>query len=213
MYSQVTLNTPLSELSKIFDRDPFVLVVASQKCFSSTGKATEKKVITGVATRIDLLKFILEKSGTNSTPSTPHIKDSQSKWNCVFEHSKIFTFQLLIQFKISSFNKCYLNSLDCHKKITWFKSVRVDSSLFFQLNHLFLDYTQPKQEKRTTVWFCNWFVSLTFHKVSFRFFSVSTTQNHSLPSQSKFLCLRFSIFLFSIHDLSETEHDLSFWQW
>jgi cystathionine beta-synthase len=76
----VTLNTPLSELSKIFDRDPFVLVVASQKCFSSTGKATEKKVITGVATRMDLLRFILEKSTTsNSTPSTPHLKEPQNK--------------------------------------------------------------------------------------------------------------------------------------
>lgn len=67
---QVNLNTTLEELSKIFDKEPFALVVATQKCFSSTGVATEKKVITGVATRLDLVRYITSQSSAN-TPLTP----------------------------------------------------------------------------------------------------------------------------------------------
>lgn len=62
-FKQVTLNTTLGELSRIFDREPYALVVAAQKSLSGTGDAktiTEKKVITGVATRMDLLNFIMK---------------------------------------------------------------------------------------------------------------------------------------------------------
>lgn len=62
-FKQVTLNTTLGELSRIFDREPYALVVAVQKSLSGSGDTksiTEKKVITGVATRIDLLNYIMK---------------------------------------------------------------------------------------------------------------------------------------------------------
>jgi cystathionine beta-synthase len=62
-FKQVTLNTTLGELSRIFDREPYALVVAVQKSLSGSGDSkaiTEKKVITGVATRMDLLNFMMK---------------------------------------------------------------------------------------------------------------------------------------------------------
>jgi cystathionine beta-synthase len=72
-FKLVNLNTTLEELSKIFDKEPFALVVATQKCFSSTGVATEKKVITGVATRLDLVRYITTHypDSSSNTPITP----------------------------------------------------------------------------------------------------------------------------------------------
>eukprot|EP00743_Colponemidia_sp_Colp-15_P000310 GILK01000361.1.p1 GENE.GILK01000361.1~~GILK01000361.1.p1 ORF type:complete len:521 (+),score=96.28 GILK01000361.1:144-1565(+) len=57
-FKQVSLDTPLSQLSRIFDKAHFALVVTSQRCFSGTSSSTDKTVVVGVATRIDLLRFI-----------------------------------------------------------------------------------------------------------------------------------------------------------
>jgi cystathionine beta-synthase len=56
-FRQVTLSTPLWELSRVFDKDPFALVVTTQKCVSRDAVA-EKKVVAGVVSRIDLLAYI-----------------------------------------------------------------------------------------------------------------------------------------------------------
>jgi len=66
-FKEVNAKTTLSELSRIFDKEPFALVVASQKCFSGEGIVAEKKMVTGVATRIDLLNFITKREEKKKT--------------------------------------------------------------------------------------------------------------------------------------------------
>jgi cystathionine beta-synthase len=58
--NKVSLNTKLGTLSKLFDRDHFALVTAVQKHHSASGGTSEKTLVCGVATRIDLLNYILE---------------------------------------------------------------------------------------------------------------------------------------------------------
>ncbi|EQC33875.1 cystathionine beta-synthase [Saprolegnia diclina VS20] len=63
MYKQfrkVSTQTSLSELSRIFDKDHFALVVTEQRTFSKGGAVETKSVIFGVVTRIDLLTFITQ---------------------------------------------------------------------------------------------------------------------------------------------------------
>ncbi len=58
MYKQfrrVTLHTTLRELAHHFDKDPYALVMSDQRCYSSDGEHTVLSVVSGVATRIDLL--------------------------------------------------------------------------------------------------------------------------------------------------------------
>jgi len=59
-FHKVALSTKLGTLSKIFDKDAFSLVTTRQKNYGPTGQLTEKTLVFGVATRIDLLNFILE---------------------------------------------------------------------------------------------------------------------------------------------------------
>ena len=64
-FKTVTLAAPLSQLARLFDKDHFVLVVTSQKTFTSAdAPPTTSSVVAGVATRIDLLKFISKGDGT-----------------------------------------------------------------------------------------------------------------------------------------------------
>ncbi|GLE07827.1 hypothetical protein PINS_up023420 [Pythium insidiosum] len=57
-FKQVTPGTSLYELSRIFDRDHFALVVTEQKRIRKSGETEVKSVIFGVVTRIDLLTYI-----------------------------------------------------------------------------------------------------------------------------------------------------------
>ena len=72
-FRKVSLSTPLSELARIFDKDHFALVVTSQRCFTGAGSApTERAVIAGVVSRIDLLSFIMGSSkAPGSRPPSP----------------------------------------------------------------------------------------------------------------------------------------------
>ncbi|KAH7482431.1 hypothetical protein KRP22_008314 [Phytophthora ramorum] len=62
-FKQVSPQTSLYELSRIFDRDHFALVVTEQKRIRKGGEAETKSVIFGVVTRIDLLTYITRHSG------------------------------------------------------------------------------------------------------------------------------------------------------
>jgi cystathionine beta-synthase len=67
-FKQVSSTTTLGELSRIFDREPYALVLTTQKCITGTGadkKITEKKIVAGVVTRIDLLNFLAANSPKN----------------------------------------------------------------------------------------------------------------------------------------------------
>lgn len=71
-YKVVSLTTKLGDLARIFDHEHFALVVTSQKCYLGHGETTEKKLIYGVVSRIDLLKFISQgpAASTTTTPKT-----------------------------------------------------------------------------------------------------------------------------------------------
>lgn len=60
-FKQVSVHTSLSQLSRIFDKDHFALVVNEQRCFVPGGHDVTKSVIYGVVTRIDLLTFITQQ--------------------------------------------------------------------------------------------------------------------------------------------------------
>ncbi len=57
MYKQfrrATMHTTLRELAQHFDKDPYALVISEQRCYSD-GEHNVLSVVSGVATRIDLL--------------------------------------------------------------------------------------------------------------------------------------------------------------
>eukprot|EP00386_Alphamonas_edax_P004160 GDKI01013071.1.p2 GENE.GDKI01013071.1~~GDKI01013071.1.p2 ORF type:complete len:550 (-),score=235.50 GDKI01013071.1:555-2129(-) len=60
-FKQVTMDCPLAVLSKTLDMHPFVLVVAEQKCYADSGSFSQRKLVVGVVTRIDLLKFLTKE--------------------------------------------------------------------------------------------------------------------------------------------------------
>ncbi|XP_053409022.1 cystathionine beta-synthase-like isoform X2 [Mercenaria mercenaria] len=63
MYKQfkmVQMDTSLGQLSRMLDTDHYVLVVHGQKQYEGDSKTTQRQMIFGIATRIDLLNFITE---------------------------------------------------------------------------------------------------------------------------------------------------------
>lgn len=65
-FRRVDLDEKLSEITQIFDKDHFALVVKSQKQYQGAGEVSERSVVVGVATRIDLLNYILENQPKSS---------------------------------------------------------------------------------------------------------------------------------------------------
>jgi len=62
-FLQVPLHTPLSELSRIFEKDAFCLVVTSQRSFSATSaQIKEKTIVVALCSRIDLLDWVMNSS-------------------------------------------------------------------------------------------------------------------------------------------------------
>jgi len=64
-FKHVNLSTNLGELSRIFDRHHFALVMSEQKCYSE-GKFDVRSMVFGVVTRIDLLAYITKLTGIRS---------------------------------------------------------------------------------------------------------------------------------------------------
>jgi len=57
-FRKVSVATPLFELARLFDRDAFAVVTQTQRTFRGGREATEKSVVVGVVTRIDMLRYI-----------------------------------------------------------------------------------------------------------------------------------------------------------
>ncbi|KAK2151488.1 hypothetical protein LSH36_361g00023 [Paralvinella palmiformis] len=57
-FQQVTMDTTLSRLSRLLDTDHYVVILHDQKQYLPDGTETVKKMIYGIATRIDLVNFI-----------------------------------------------------------------------------------------------------------------------------------------------------------
>jgi len=69
MYKQFKMFDPkthLSVISRAFDQDHFALVATTQRCYTGASAFTEKSVVYGVCTRVDLLNFIV-----TNRPDTP----------------------------------------------------------------------------------------------------------------------------------------------
>jgi len=77
-FRQVPLATSLGSLFRIFQRDAFCLVVASQRMLTSATRAVEeKKVVVGVCTQVDLLRFVVEgPAGHPTAPQAPAARSS-----------------------------------------------------------------------------------------------------------------------------------------
>jgi len=58
-FKEVGLSTKLWELSRILDRQPFVLVTASQRVFTGHNESQERRLVLSVLTRIDLINHIM----------------------------------------------------------------------------------------------------------------------------------------------------------
>jgi predicted transcriptional regulator len=83
-FRQIPLDTKLGVLSKIFDKDHFVLVVTTQRCYSGPQTVTQKTVIYGVVTRVDLLNYIVSNRREKGSPSVgavgaPKAGDEEAK--------------------------------------------------------------------------------------------------------------------------------------
>lgn len=73
-FHKVTFETPLADLARIFDNAHFALVTSTQTCFDGTGARTERTVVSAIASRIDLLKWITEEQAKRESP-TPSPRD------------------------------------------------------------------------------------------------------------------------------------------
>lgn len=65
-FKQVTTGASLGEVSRLLDREHFVLVVSAQRCFADKDKASTKTTIFSIITRIDLLNFIMSQTEVRS---------------------------------------------------------------------------------------------------------------------------------------------------
>lgn len=64
---KITLDTPLSRVSKMLETDHFVLIVHTQKQYSSGDSAQNRESIVGIVTPIDLLCHITSREGHEGT--------------------------------------------------------------------------------------------------------------------------------------------------
>ncbi|EDQ91408.1 uncharacterized protein MONBRDRAFT_14886, partial [Monosiga brevicollis MX1] len=58
-FKQVPTTATLGQISRLLDREPYVLVVSEQRCFVNSNEATMRQTIFSIVTRIDLLNYIM----------------------------------------------------------------------------------------------------------------------------------------------------------
>jgi hypothetical protein len=64
-FREVRPSTTLAQLSRIFRYDHYALIVSTQKCYESAGTLTEKKIVSGIVTQIDLLEFLVHQHNSH----------------------------------------------------------------------------------------------------------------------------------------------------
>jgi len=72
-FRKVTVSSPLYDVARMFDRDHFVVVVQTQRTYrgGKDSAVSEKTVVVGVVTRIDLLKYITTAGPAPSPMASP----------------------------------------------------------------------------------------------------------------------------------------------
>lgn len=68
-FKSVDTTTPLGKLSRMLDKDHFVLVVSRQTCFMGGAQSEVKSTIFSIVTRIDLLNFIMKGPLGTASPA------------------------------------------------------------------------------------------------------------------------------------------------
>lgn len=66
-FRKITLDTPLSRVSKFLETDHFVLIVLAQKQYNSGDSAQNRESIVGIVTPIDFLSYITSREGHEGT--------------------------------------------------------------------------------------------------------------------------------------------------
>jgi len=61
-FKKVDTSAKLGDISRMLDRDHFVLITSTQRCYQSDGSVSDKTTIFSIVTRIDLLNFITRKA-------------------------------------------------------------------------------------------------------------------------------------------------------
>ena len=69
-FRKVSVSTSLGALAKVFDSEHFAVVLQTQKVYTGGGTTTEKSVVVGVVTRIDLLRYISD-GGAAAAAASP----------------------------------------------------------------------------------------------------------------------------------------------
>jgi cystathionine beta-synthase len=64
-FQKVPTTATLGLVSRLLDRQPYVLVVSEQRCFEDTDKVTTKETIYSIVTRIDVLNYITKNEPSN----------------------------------------------------------------------------------------------------------------------------------------------------
>ncbi len=57
-FRKIGMNDKLADLAHALDHEPFALVVTEQRCFNDENEIKKKVIVSGIATRIDLLDYI-----------------------------------------------------------------------------------------------------------------------------------------------------------
>jgi len=58
LFIKIESNISLFKLSKLFDSNPYCILIGKQKKYLSNGNTVEINIVNGIVTRIDLLKYI-----------------------------------------------------------------------------------------------------------------------------------------------------------
>jgi len=67
-FRTVNVDTPLGEVSRLLDRDSFVLVLSTQRCYTGKDQLTSRSTIFSIVTRLDLLSYILTLESVAPSP-------------------------------------------------------------------------------------------------------------------------------------------------
>ena len=76
-FKAVSLQTPLTKLSQIFNIHHFVLVVTESEQYNDNGTISKKQMVVGIITRIDLLNYIVSHGKKTQQQSNNNDDDTQ----------------------------------------------------------------------------------------------------------------------------------------
>jgi cystathionine beta-synthase len=74
-FKQVSADASLGRVSRLLDKEPFVLVVSEQRCYSDQNEVVVKHHIFSIVTRIDLLNYIMS-AAPNHNDVPKHAKEA-----------------------------------------------------------------------------------------------------------------------------------------